>query len=56
MRTTIVRVALGLALLSFVACKSEKPKPPNTDAFDPNAKMKEPPPPPKLPDPSKAKE
>jgi len=48
MRTTIVRIVIGLLLLSFAAC-SEKQKPANMDAFGEKVDMKQPPPPPKLP-------
>jgi hypothetical protein len=55
MRKTIVGIVLGFVLLSVTACGDKKAKPPDMDAFNKDAKMKDAKTPP-LPDPKKAAE
>ncbi len=48
MRSAILRISMGLLLLSFVACSEEKPKP-KVDMPEKSEEMKQPPKPPPLP-------
>jgi len=42
MRTTIARIVIGLALLSFAACGDKHKQPPiNTEAFEPSKELKD---------------
>jgi hypothetical protein len=52
---TLLSLALGVFLLAALACDSKKQAPPDMNAFDKNAKMKDAKTPP-LPDPKKAAE